>query len=231
MNIAIVGGSPSFEAWLKDLEKNVTFFTLNPKTEEEAKEQNTNKLGIPFDEDIDLVVFTGGADVNPELYMENTGKHTQVNKKRDSTEIDYFNWFRNTPKLGICRGSQFLTVMNGGKLIQHVNGHTQTHKIEMKISPQSSTGTYEITSTHHQMLFPFNVRRYELIAWSKRFRSTTYLDGDNKEVVLPKHFLEPEIVYYPDTNSLAIQGHPEFTHCKRQTQDMCKNLIYKFLLK
>lgn len=232
MTIAIVGGSPAFERWLKNLTVNVKFITLMPKTEEEVKEGDKfNKLGIPYDEDIDLVVFTGGADVSPRLYNEQKGKYTNINEKRDKIEKDYFNAFKYIPKLGICRGSQFLTVMNGGKLIQHVSGHTQSHSMEMKDSPFSITQTFEITSTHHQMLFPFNLKNYELIAWAKTFRSDTYLDGKDKEINLPKQFLEPEIVYYPNTNSLAIQGHPEFESCPKSTSNMCKNLIHKFLLK
>lgn len=54
--------------------------------------------------DVDLVLFTGGADVDPTYYKEATGKYTGVDKNRDFKEIAIFDRFVNRPKLGICRG-------------------------------------------------------------------------------------------------------------------------------
>ena len=76
---------------------------------------------------IDLIVFTGGADVSPEYYGENKGQHTSIDKKRDKVEYDMFQSLYMTPKVGFCRGAQYLTVLNGGKLVQHVTGHTSSH--------------------------------------------------------------------------------------------------------
>ena len=90
---------------------------------------------------------------------------------------------------------------------------------------------YNITSSHHQMLYPFDLKKeyYELIAYSEFYQSKTYLNGDNEEIELSKDFLEPEIVYYKDGNSLCIQGHPEWNHCEKRTSDMCLNLTDKYL--
>ena len=177
--------------------------------------------------DIDLVLFTGGEDVNPVYYNERVGKYTSFNDNRDKKETDTFYKFRNHSfLLGVCRGSQLLTTLSGGKLIQHVEGHCKDHDIIL------NTGLrYKITSSHHQMLYPFdlNERDYELIAYSEYFQSKTYLNGDNEEIELPKNFLEPEIIYYKNTNALCIQGHPEWSNCERRTSDMCLNLIDKYL--
>lgn len=177
--------------------------------------------------DIDLVLFTGGEDVNPMYYNEKIGKHTHINDNRDQKEMDTFYKFRNNSfLLGICRGSQLLTTLSGGKLIQHVEGHCRDHSIIL-----NNRLKYNITSSHHQMLYPFdlNKRDYELIGYSEYFQSKTYLNGDNEEIELSKDFLEPEIVYYKNTNSLCIQGHPEWSHCERRTSTMCLNLIDKYL--
>ena len=177
--------------------------------------------------DIDLVLFTGGEDVNPEQYYEPIGKYTSINKARDRKEIDTFHKFRgHSLLLGICRGSQMMTVLSGGKLIQHVEGHGRDHSMVVNGSLK-----YQITSSHHQMLYPFNLKEkdYELVAYSEYFQSNTYLNGDNEEIELPKNFLEPEIVYYKNTNALCIQGHPEWSHCEKRTSNMCLNLIDKYL--
>ena len=176
--------------------------------------------------DIDLVLFTGGEDVNPQYYNEQIGKHTHINNNRDEKEIDTFHRFRNHSfLLGICRGSQLLTVLNKGKLIQHVEGHCRDHTMIY------GDLRYNITSSHHQMLYPFDLNKkdYELVAYSEYFQSNTYLNGDNEEIELPKNFLEPEIVYYKNTNALCIQGHPEWNHCEKRTSSMCLNLIDKYL--
>jgi len=161
-------------------------------------------------ENIDLVLFTGGEDVYPEYYGERTGKYTSINKKRDNIEHKMFQYTLNIPKLGICRGSQFLTVMAGGKLIQHVEGHGigGKHTIDI-VHPFNQI--VEITSTHHQMLYPFNLSKedYIMCAYSTYNRSGVYLNGDNENISLPNDFVESEIVFYPKYNALAIQGHPE----------------------
>ena len=177
--------------------------------------------------DIDLVLFTGGEDVNPQYYNEQIGKYTHINNNRDEKEIDTFHRFRNYSfLLGICRGSQLLTVLSKGKLIQHVEGHCRDHPMIL-----NNKLRYNITSSHHQMLYPFNLKEkdYELVAYSEYFQSNTYLNGDNEEIELSNNFLEPEIVYYKKTNALCIQGHPEWSHCEKRTSQMCLNLIDKYL--
>lgn len=185
-------------------------------------------------ENIDLILFTGGEDVTPSYYSESKGKFTGNNENRDSIETNYMydrKGFWNIPKLGICRGAQFLTVMNGGKLIQHVNGHaiSGTHVLDMKYINDSET--FSITSTHHQMMFPYNLSResYEILATSRNFLSDTYLDGVNQEKEIPKDFEECEILFYPNSKSLCIQGHPEFHNCPQNTKNQCLNLIEQYL--
>lgn len=180
---------------------------------------------------VNILIFLGGEDVDPEIYGEVRGKFTGCNRKRDDKEYHKFYTpsllSPNVLKLGICRGSQFLTVANGGRLIQHVTNHTSSHDIETK-----EGHTILVTSTHHQMLYPFDINEnnYEIIAWSKFFRSTTYLNGENKEINLHEDFVEPEIVYYKKYNSLAVQGHPEFNTAGEDFQDYVLNLIDKHLV-
>lgn len=162
--------------------------------------------------DANIVLFTGGEDVWPGYYDEDKGSYTSTNKERDRVEILAFEEARQYNKLclGICRGSQLLTVLSGGSLIQHVTNHglSKTHKIHLI----NEGVDIDITSTHHQMMWPFDLSRdsYTIIAKSTKDLSTTYLNGDNREKKLPSDFVECEIVYYKQTNCLCIQGHPEY---------------------
>jgi anthranilate/para-aminobenzoate synthase component II len=156
-------------------------------------------------EDADVAILTGGEDVNPELYNEIAHYTTSFNTSRDAYEISEVNKCLKLglPIIGVCRGSQLTTVINEGKLIQNVAGQPYIHKVvDVHLNK-----AYEVTSTHHQMMFPFNLNRtkYKVLAFAKNLTHT--FEG------LPKGFnkpeIEPEIVYYPETNMLAIQSHPE----------------------
>jgi gamma-glutamyl-gamma-aminobutyrate hydrolase PuuD len=181
-------------------------------------------------EHIDLALFTGGEDVNPLYYNESQGNRTQCNPDRDKVEKAMYNAVdKKTFKLGICRGSQLLTVLSGGKLVQHVENHTRAHTIISKYPEHHCK--FIITSTHHQMMYPFLMKKenYDIIAYSEYYLSNTYLNGKNEEISIPDDFVEPEIVFYKDSNALCIQGHPEMASCPDDTKNMVKNLILRSL--
>lgn len=190
---------------------------------------------------LDLIIFVGGEDVNPESYGQEIGKYTQINRKRDNLEFELLypkkiasSTIKKIPKLGLCRGAQLLTVYNGAQLIQHVEGHKNNEQIiDIGIGSQKQlTKQISVSSDHHQMMFPYNLSEssYELIGWSTHFQSNTYLNGINEEIKLPKNFLEPEIVYYPGKNSLCIQSHPEWC-IDSEGSNYCLSLIHKYLFK
>ena len=220
-NIIIVGNSNNdYLNWLGKLKG------FNIKVINSLKDFNTIN---DKEESIDLVVFTGGSDVNPDYYGQNIGKFTHIDKERDAFEVSVWERLsKSIVKIGICRGSQFLTAMSGGSLVQHVNGHGGEHIISTK-----EDFNLKMTSTHHQMMYPNDLSKdaYDLIAWSTYFKSDTYLNGKNEEMEIPREFLEPEIVYYKNTNALAIQGHPEFSSCNTETSDYCLDLVRNLLNK
>ena len=177
-----------------------------------------------------LILFTGGEDVTPSFYGEAKGKFTKNNRHRDDIEQDLFHrMYYQIPKLGVCRGAQFLTVMAGGKLIQHVTGHNNTTD-----SIYYADKVLNIPSDHHQMMYPFNLdkSKYSILGHSLYFKSDTYLNGENENIILPNNFLEPEIVYYNEYRSLAIQSHPEWIKdSNNKSLKIIYNLINKTILK
>lgn len=185
----------------------------------------------------DVIIFTGGEDVDPSLYPIGVVRSatTISNLSRDKYEKSIFDSYKESGKLliGICRGSQFLTVMNGGILFQDVQNHAMggLHPIETADGEKLF-----ITSTHHQMMNPYILQdnEYELIAWAAPKRSASYY-AMNGYVEFSESFKEPEIVYYPKTNSLCIQGHPEYMNPKSnmegKTLNYINNLISKIIKK
>lgn len=167
-----------------------------------------NAILVEKMEDCDMVLFTGGADVSPELYGEKPHAQTYSDPNRDKVDTYLFKKAIKLDKfvLGICRGSQISTVMAGGKLIQHVNNHGihNTHAIA------TNEGIMQATSTHHQMMYPFNLSKdkYDILAFAAPKRSDVYFRNDiNVYTEVP---VEPEVVWYKDIRALAIQPHPEF---------------------
>lgn len=193
--------------------KNPLYLKLIPDAEE------TNNL-----KEADLVIFTGGPDVDPSYYNESSHKWTSTDWWRDPYEFAvFFNAVQlNIPMLGICRGAQLLTVANGGKLVQHVNNHglTGTHRIYF----DDGSKPIQITSTHHQMMYPFKMKskNYELIAYAKGLSDQYW---KNREELYPDIVKEPEIVYYPNNNCLCIQGHPERLLGNKKTLSKIRSLI------
>lgn len=189
--------------------------------------------------EVSLAIFTGGEDVGPKLYKHPKDSTTSYNSKRDDYEVSVFKQIpATTAKLGICRGAQFLCVMAGGSLVQDCTRHTQEHVLEYLdpehldgIQGKAGKGNFDYTkstmtppivktspskvfSTHHQMQYPWDLKKdeYKLIAWSP-YPISDYYAWNGQRYGRHSHAdmsLEPDIVYYPKINALAIQYHPEW---------------------
>ncbi|HEU5370842.1 MAG TPA: gamma-glutamyl-gamma-aminobutyrate hydrolase family protein [Gaiellaceae bacterium] len=92
--------------------------------------------GAPLPETLDVVdglVFSGGSDLDPELYGATPHAETVgIFRERDDFELALMQAAldRDVPMLAICRGSQVLNVALGGDLEQHVPDRvgTQLHR-------------------------------------------------------------------------------------------------------
>jgi len=75
----------------------------------------------------DLIVLSGGRDINPMLYGEEPHPYNQCKDlelgPRDKLCVDLWNLAEENkiPVLGICRGAQHIAAMKGIKLIQHLD--------------------------------------------------------------------------------------------------------------
>lgn len=192
-------------------------------------------------EDADIVLFTGGEDIHPKLYGERKLSCTGANTSRDTEEVDAFNKVVKLVKkgkkiicFGTCRGAQLLCALNGGKVIQDVSGHAiyGTHPIT------DGKVTMDITSLHHQMMYPFNMDRknYDLMFWSAKTLSHHYEGGyvvvDEMYDANRNMILEPEIVLFHAEGMpkcIAVQGHPEMMRPEapvvRYLNDLVKEVV------
>lgn len=191
--------------------------------EKHGKLTTNDKVLINTPENVSLVVFTGGSDVNPKFYGENCGYATSFSNSRDIYEQKMFNIAleNGIPMVGICRGSQFLCVMSGGKLVQDVRNHGGNHKIRT-----NDGRTMVVNSTHHQMQLP--PKDAIILAWADpKLSASHYLDGDNKQIDNVEY--EYENVYYPNTKVIGIQNHPEWELPEVEFVKYSQEIVDKYL--
>lgn len=180
MKVFVVGRGISYANWIPDLQLVSTIH------------------------DAELVLFTGGEDISPSIYgHRNVGSYFNV--RRDHEEVNaYFAALKiKKPMYGTCRGLQLLCAMNGGRLFQDMS-HPMRHEIITKENDVIITN-----SLHHQLCDPYNLHpsQYEILAFADSLSDE--LISAERNYTRADHIKEPEIVFFPKTKCLGIQGHPE----------------------
>jgi hypothetical protein len=180
---------------------------------------------------INAMVVWGGEDISPSIYNEKVSDRTYASaelSRRDKYEVVCCKIAieKGIPIIGVCRGAQLLCALAGGKLVQHVNNHGRSHMITTKDGRNIWS-----SSVHHQMMYPWDVKDHDLIAWSTEKQSDVYIGGDDKDMEhLHMGYVEPEIVYFPNIKGLAIQGHPEFMGESCPFVQYCNELVQDYLI-
>jgi anthranilate/para-aminobenzoate synthase component II len=187
---------------------------------------NTTKM-----EEADIVLFPGGADVEPTLYNEEPHPFTMWDVSIDTRDLNAFKQAKELGKrmVGICRGAQFLCAMAGGKLVQHQHNGSGDHVIY----------TYDgeiirVSSDHHQAMYPWTMSRekYEVLGWALG-QSKFHEGADRNEIVVGSVPLnmEVEIAFFPEIKALGIQSHPEWQYPKiHSSQDDKAAISYMRIL-
>ena len=159
----------------------------------------------------DLVQFTGGEDVTPHLYGQSKHPRTFCNPERDVYEMGLYHQALSLGKrmAGICRGGQFLHIMTGGSMYQHIEGHTRDHDIFV------DGESYRVTSTHHQGMVPNH---------NTVVVADATINGITKEIqeIGIASILDTTFGNY-DYNVLMYQPHPEFD------EGECQDLYFDLL--
>jgi gamma-glutamyl-gamma-aminobutyrate hydrolase PuuD len=166
--------------------------------------------GVKKIEDADLVIFSGGSDVDPRLYNEERHDMTYFDSERDDRDMEAYLICRENgiPMLGVCRGAQFLHVMNGGKLFQHVDNHYGSHP--MKVLADTLL-IEQVSSCHHQMVIQNIKGGMKVIGVSHKSKER-WRDNNNKETGEKPDI---EAFFYRDTGCFGVQGHPEYQNNNR----------------
>lgn len=191
----------------------------------------TNEGWVVVDdiEQADLILFTGGADVNPSFYGMEEHNTTFTNSFQDRYCVDLFTKYVGVkPMAGICRGAQFLHVMADGELVQHCDNHAvmQGHKAKVHWLPNT---TIHVSSTHHQMMYDDSVGEVLMSANNLSTYKETQDSGGVKQLNTGEDI---EAMYYEDINAISFQPHPEFSvydHSLKECKDAFFFIVNNYL--
>lgn len=180
--------------------------------------------------DADVVCFIGGADVAPQFYGQQKLAGTSVSTAADNRDYNAWKFYaaRKQPPMfvGICRGGQFLNVMNGGKMWQHVDGHAMGPHAMIDLLTGKEI---KVTSTHHQMMRA-NTDTGEVIGIAMEARNfaddkVSVASKNPKERTKSMPAFDTEVVWYKDTRTLCFQPHPEYN------QEATRNYFFELMEK
>ena len=191
-------------------------------------------------EEADLVQFVGGADVSPHYYGEDQHPSAYCSEQCDKYTLDLYERaaYLNIPMAGICRGSQFLCVMGGGKLWQDVDGHAigRNHSL---IDKATGIVIDDCSSTHHQQHRPSDnaiiiaTSSPQLCGYKEGMKDGKILHVDVETGKMNCSDMsiadDIEAFYYKHINALGFQPHPEFFNPEHPCQKYYFDLIAKYL--
>lgn len=179
-------------------------------------------------EKADLVIFGGGEDINPEMYHSKSviGSFPPYPSYREAIEVAAYTHADKLGKsmFGVCRGMQFLNVMNGGWLLQDVRGLGGDEQIKHVYAGKIS---FKVNSYHHQVCIP----KFE---YMKSLYSCNPIDPANckydKTSNIPQHLLEETLARPTEamvfaTGVCGVQWHPEY-HPKSELMENTRMLVY-----
>lgn len=169
------------------------------------------------------LLLSGGADIHPSYYAQETSYARGFDVKRDWLELRLARYAinRGMPTLGICRGMQMLAVADGGALWQDfaIQCEGGTHAPQHEIRTAKHSWIREVlgercivNSFHHQAVSG--------ISLPKSWRATAWSVGDkNNEII--------EGMEHKSKPVVGVQFHPEYiTNDKNKAGEY---LLYSWL--
>lgn len=185
----------------------------------------------PYDLEVariaDVLMLTGGSDINPEYYGQKPHPSTHYGEYRDKAEHKLIQQAldRSQPILGICRGAEWLAIVAGGKLFQDVSHHQYGHGIKWgKID-----FTIHATSIHHQMCDLREVKDAKILAYADGLSNCYEGEIQGVDVIPPHSYKEPEVFTIESIKGFGIQGHPEMSSDDSHFNVLCRYALAKFL--
>lgn len=160
----------------------------------------------------DGFLFTGGPDVHPALYHEETMRCCgSINPQRDRLEILLLNQAvqLDKPVLGICRGIQLINVALGGSLYQDIPAQAQGEPIAHYQQPPYNVPVHNVFIEKDSPLYRI-LHKTQMMVNSMHHQAVKDLSPQLRCAARSRDGLA-ECVYMPDKRFfMGVQWHPEY---------------------
>lgn len=191
--------------YFKGLQEAGAFPVMLPLLGNKSETERASQLCAGF-------LFTGGQDVEPELYGERKSPLCgETSRPRDDMERMLLEqaMSENKPVLGICRGLQFINAALGGTLYQHIPKQLRSDVTHCQ-NPPYHLPAHEVTICPESPLRRL-LGREKISVNSYHHQGINRLSPQLREMALAPDGLI-EAVYSPSSYFLwAVQWHPEFS--------------------
>ena len=178
-------------------------------------------------EEADVIQFVGGEDVSPGLYGELPHPASQYSAERDLHSEMLYKKAITLDKacIGICRGGQYLNMVNGGKMYQDVDNHAKfgTHLMYEDWTKRPIA----VSSTHHQMMRP--AKEGQVICWADESTWKESVDEEGSVVRYTGGDRDVEVIFYQEARDLCFQPHPEMMDRNHECQEYYFELLERLL--
>ena len=164
-----------------------------------------------------LMVIGGHFDLDPKTYGENfIHPKTKLNLKRSEFEWAFTSKAldrKTLPILGICNGMQLLSVMHGGKLIQHIPDEKNNNYLDHEQSHIAGFEQYD--KPYHKILIKKESYLQTIIGEDEIYTNSSHHQavasvGDELKIVAKANDGIIEAVEKPNHPfCIGVQWHPE----------------------
>ena len=164
------------------------------------------------------LILSGGNNVNPKLYNQESKYPSDFSVNRDNTEKKLLELAikKKLPVLCECRGSQFMNVFFNGSLIQNINDEIGTNHVavahKIRIIDEKVSSFLGKTET---IVNSFHKQGFTKEQLSKKLESFAIAEDGIIEGI-----------YHPEYPIAGIQWHPERSGCD---EELNKRLIQAFI--
>lgn len=179
---------------------------------------------------IDGLILTGGDDINPQLFQEESLPETQIpDLKRDSFDMLLIRYAikKNIPILGVCRGMQLLNIYFGGSLYQDLKYNEEVYLKHLQGVGSPHIPVHKIIPVEDSFLD----RLFTKDLWVNSFHHQSIKEvGGNLQISAKSSDNVIEAIEYIDNNHfiLGVQWHPEMMYSQGNNRDM-KELFQYFM--
>ncbi|MCA0974925.1 gamma-glutamyl-gamma-aminobutyrate hydrolase family protein [Halomonas denitrificans] len=175
----------------------------------------------PRPEHLDGLIVGGGDDIQAHLYGGEMQLDVRVDPQRDELELELLarEIPRNTPVLGICRGSQLINVHLGGTLDSDIYTTHEGLKRRRTVLPRKTVDIVEGSRLHQLLRVSWcriNSLHHQAVEQAGRGIDIVARDRDG---------LVQGIESRDHDFLLGVQWHPEFLVFNRPQQRLIKALV------